>query len=96
MKDIKDRWQKCPVCEGRKEINAVPNYPIYGQIECPVCKGFGIIEIDSGKPPKQDHVTTRDLNEIDKAEEEKKYSGRPNPRDVNPYDSKARKRTKTE
>jgi len=24
------------------------NYPIYGQIECPVCKGFGIIEIESG------------------------------------------------
>lgn len=50
---MKDRWQKCPVCEGRKEINAVPEYPIYGQIECPVCNGAGIIDIMTGKPPKK-------------------------------------------
>ena len=57
MKDI-NRWQACPCCNGRKEINAVPNYPIYGQIECPVCKGDGIIEIKSGKPPK-DLINTK-------------------------------------
>ena len=57
MKDI-NRWQVCPCCNGRKEINAVPNYPIYGQIECPICKGDVIIEIKSGKPPK-DLINTK-------------------------------------
>ncbi len=45
-------WQKCPVCNGRKEINALDNYPIYGQIMCPVCYGTGIIN-QFGKPPYQ-------------------------------------------
>ncbi len=50
---MKDRWQKCPVCDGCKAINAVPNYPIYGQIECPVCQGDGVIDIKTGRPPKE-------------------------------------------
>ena len=70
---MKDRWQKCPVCGGRKKINSVENYPIYGQIDCPVCDGYGIIEIESGKSPKelQDHVTTKDLQDDDNAREER-------------------------
>ena len=72
MKDIKDRWQKCPICEGRKKIDSVPSYPFYGQIDCPVCFGCGIIETASGKSPKelQDHVKTRDLQAIDQADEQ--------------------------
>ncbi len=46
-------WQKCPVCNGRKEINAVPDYPIYGQIPCLVCEGTGILN-QFGKPPKSE------------------------------------------
>jgi len=57
MKD-KSIWQKCPVCEGRKEINAVPNYPIYGQITCLVCNGTGIIN-QFGKPPKKEEDENR-------------------------------------
>jgi len=70
---MKDKWQKCPVCNGRKKINAVPGYPIYGEIDCPVCDGYGIIEIESGKSPKelQDHVTTKDLQDDDNAREER-------------------------
>ena len=48
---IKNIWQKCPVCDGRKEINAVPGYPFYGQIPCPVCKGYGILN-QFGKSPE--------------------------------------------
>ena len=49
-----DKWQKCPVCDGRKEINAVPNYPIYGKITCPVCNGYGVIDIETGKSPQKE------------------------------------------
>jgi len=37
------RWQKCPVCNGK-------NAP--SKVQCKTCNGKGIINLITGKPPK--------------------------------------------
>lgn len=55
------KWQCCPVCNGHGTISRPPNiagdqqtWPGWGTslYMCPCCNGHKVINIETGKPPK--------------------------------------------
>lgn len=49
-------YQKCPVCEGKnllvEIISSTSALPTYKYQICKTCNGSGIIDADTGLPPK--------------------------------------------
>ena len=46
------KWQKCPVCLGLKKV-IHPSTQM--EIDCPVCNGWGIINV-TGEPPEEQEL----------------------------------------